>query len=281
VTALALALVAAIGVALIWAGLATDAGEWLGLRVARLRRSEGSGAIVGRSLAGVAGAGVAAGLAWWLTGLPALAVVAASAGFYAPFLRRRKALGEEARAREHAWPGALAQLADALEAGLGFQAAVGFVAASGSCPLRPELRALHGRIRAGELEAGLADLADSAERTAQTVGALLRAAVVELPSGRLAPLLRDLAQVLVERYEAREKARSRASSLRLEAAVLALSPIVLLVLIGTSSPGYLDAYRSASGTAVSLVAGGVIFGCYLLMLRLGRVPEPRASRSRR
>jgi hypothetical protein len=45
-------------------------------------------------------------------------------------------------------------------------------------------------------------------------------------------------------------------------------------LIGWSSPGYLDAYRSAGGTIVSVVGAAVIGGCYLAMLRLGRVPEP-------
>jgi tight adherence protein B len=106
---------------------------------------------------------------------------------------------------------------------------------------------------------------------------LLRAALVELPAGGLAPVLRELSQVLSERLEAREKARSRASSMHVEAAILALSPIVILLLIGAASPGYLNAYRSAGGTIVALVGGGLIFACYLLMRKLGRVPEPRRT----
>jgi Flp pilus assembly protein TadB len=82
---------------------------------------------------------------------------------------------------------------------------------------------------------------------------------------------------LSERFEAREKARSRAASLEIEAALLALSPIVLLLLVGSASPGYLNAYRTAGGTVVAAVAGLVIFGCYLLMRRLGRIPEPRRT----
>jgi di/tricarboxylate transporter len=65
--------------------------------------------------------------------------------------------------------------------------------------------------------------------------------------------------------------------MHVEAAILALSPIVILLLIGLSSPGYLDAYRSTGGTIVALMGGGLIFGCYLLMRRLGRVPEPRRT----
>ncbi len=109
---------------------------------------------------------------------------------------------------------------------------------------------------------------------------LLRAALVELPAGGLAPVLRELSGVLGERLEAREKARSRASSMHVEAAILALSPIVILLLIGAASPGYLDAYRTAGGTVVALIGGGLIFGCYLLMRKLGRVPEPRRTITR-
>ncbi|MDP9225628.1 MAG: hypothetical protein M3P18_17650 [Actinomycetota bacterium] len=63
---------------------------------------------------------------------------------------------------------------------------------------------------------------------------LLRAGLLELPAGRLAPMMRELSQMLGERFEAREKARSRASSLQIEAAVLAVSPIVLLLLVGSA-----------------------------------------------
>ena len=88
-------------------------------------------------------------------------------------------------------------------------------------------------------------------------------------------MLRELAAVLSERLEAREKARSRASTLQLEAAILALSPILLLLLVGLASPAYLEAYRTPGGTLVGAAGGLLIFGCYLMMRRLGRVPEPR------
>jgi hypothetical protein len=44
-----------------------------------------------------------------------------------------------------------------------------------------------------------------------------------------------------------------------------------------ASPAYLDAYRTPAGTLVGAIGGSLIFGCYLLMLRLGRVPEPRRT----
>jgi TRAP-type C4-dicarboxylate transport system permease small subunit len=61
---------------------------------------------------------------------------------------------------------------------------------------------------------------------------------------------------------------------------LAVSPVILLLLVGAASPGYLAAYRTLAGSLVSLFAGLFIFGCYLLMRRLGRVPEPRRTGAR-
>ena len=129
----------------------------------------------------------------------------------------------------------------------------------------------------GQRRSAIDGLTESGERTADTVALLLRASLLELPAGGLAPVLRELAGVLTERLEAREKARSRASTLQLEAAILALSPIVLFLLVGLASPAYLEAYRTPGGTLVGVIGGLLIFGCYLLMLRLGRVPEPRRT----
>jgi tight adherence protein B len=224
---------------------------------------------------------VAALLVWSLVGVPVLALAAAVAGAYAPLAWARR-VGDRARnERERAWPAALAQLADALEAGIAFPAAVALLGEAGPPPQRAEFTSFQARLRAAGLEAGLDGLARAGERTSDTVALLLRAGLLELPAGRLAPLLRELSEMLAERFEAREKARTRASSLQVEAAVLALSPIVLLLLLGAAAPGYLNAYRTTSGTIVATVGGGLIFGCYLLMRRLGRVPEPRRTRTQR
>jgi len=222
---------------------------------------------------------IAALIAWSLVGVPVLALAAAAAGGYAPLAWARRTAERARHERERAWPAALAQLADALEAGIAFPAAVALLGEAGPPPLRAEFTSFQARLRAAGLESALDGLARAGERTSDTVALLLRAGLLELPAGRLAPLLRELSEMLAERFEAREKARTRASSLQVEAAVLALSPIVLLLLLGAAAPGYLDAYKTAAGTIVATVGGAVIFGCYLLMRRLGRVPEPRRTRS--
>jgi tight adherence protein B len=281
-TGFLLGLLFAAGVGIVWAGLtrSEDAAGDDALRrfIEAHRRSIPTPRF---AALGIVGAVVLGALAWSLARMPMLAVVGALGGAYAPValdLHRREA---RRRARERGWPAALAQLADALEAGIAFPAAVALVAEAGPEPLRAELAAFHARLRAGGLAAALAGLSEAGERTNDTIGLLLRAGLLELPTGGLAPVLRELAEVLSERFEARETARSRASTLQLEAAVLAVSPIALLLLVGAASPGYLDAYRTAGGTVVAAIGALLIFGCYLLMRRLGRVPEPRRTGVRR
>ena len=278
-TGFLLGLIFAAGVGLFWAGAVHRVELRLGLgRVTRLvRQSELPLSPPLFLLAVLAASALVALLVWSLVDVPVLALAAAIGGAYAPVAwvgRRRE---RRLRERERAWPAALAQLADALEAGIAFPAAVALVAESGPAALRSDLARFHARLRAGGLGAAIAGLADAGERSADTVALLLRAGLLELPAGGLAPVLRELSAVLSDRLEAREKARSRASTLQLEAAILALSPIVLFLLVGLASPGYLEAYQTPAGTLVGVTGGLLIFGCYLLMRRLGRVPEPRRT----
>ncbi|HWQ23991.1 MAG TPA: type II secretion system F family protein [Gaiellaceae bacterium] len=278
-TGFLLGLVFATGVALLWAGvvcgLELGAGAGPLGRVARRRELPLSPPLF--LLAVLAASVLSATLVWSLVHVPALAVAAAIGGGYAPIGWAGRWREQRVRERERAWPAALSQLADALEAGIAFPAAVALVAESGPVALRADLARFHARLRAGGLAAAIDGLQEQGERTADTVALLLRAGLLELPAGGLAPVLRELASVLSDRLEAREKARSRASTLELEAAILALSPILLFLLVGLASPDYLDAYRTPAGTLVGAVGGVLIFGCYLLMLRLGRVPEPRRT----
>jgi tight adherence protein B len=268
----------AIGVGIVWFGALGDLAH-----VGSKRLGSARGAVSGLMLR-VGGpalllAPLCAFVVWWLLAVPALAVVAAAAGAYAPLLVRRSRSERRRREREQAWPAALDQLADGLEAGLAFPAAALFVAQSGPSPLRGEFARFYRSVREGALEPGLQELARSGERAAGSAAALLRAAFVDVPTGGVAPVLRELAAVLRERWETRERARSRALSLRREAAILAVSPLVFVLLIGASAPGYLNAYRTAGGTVVSLLGTLVIAGCYLAMLRLGRIPDPGGKRS--
>ena len=213
---------------------------------------------------------------WVLTRLPLLALLAGAAGAYIPFLVLRARGERRRREREQAWPAALNQFADALEAGIAFPAALALAARSGPMPLRRELAQLHLRSHTSGLAAALEGLRAGGGGAAR-LAALLHGGLLELGGGALAPLLRQLAATLAAGEHGREKARSRAASLRLEALVLALSPIGFLLLIGAVSPGYLAAYRTTGGTVISALAALAIAGCYQAMRRLGRLPNTDPS----
>jgi tight adherence protein B len=233
-------------------------------------------------LLAVAVAGSLGGLlVWWVVDVPVLVLAGVAGGVWAPLAWLRARRDRARRERERAWPAAVDQLADALEAGLALPAAVALVGQAGPEPLRADFAAFHARVRASGLAAAVDRLAAVPERAADTVALLLRAGLVELPAGGLAPALRDLARVLFERFEAREKARTRSASLQLEAAVLAVSPVLLVIIVGLASPAYLDAYRTPGGTLVGALAAVLIAGCYVLMRRLGRVPQPTRSGGQR
>jgi tight adherence protein B len=283
-TGFLLGLVFATGVALVFLHLT-------GVRVPMPASASRLGALLGDTdlplspAAILGGIGVCAALAgvlvWWIVDVPAVVIAGVLGAAVAPVAWLRSRRESHRRERERAWPAVLGQLADALEAGLAFPAAVALVADSGPMALRGDFSAFRARLRGSDLASALDGLRRPGERTTDSVALLLRAALLDLPAGGLAPVLRELAGVLSERLEARERARTRTASLGLEAAILAVSPIVILLLIGVSSPGFLAAYRTTAGTVVSLLCGGLIFGCYLLMRRLGRVPEPRSTRPER
>ena len=137
------------GIALIWLGAVVGARiPSGGGRARRLLAEAGLSVHPAVFLAAALGVAALAGIvAWSFAGVPILALLSACGGAYAPFAwagARRERLRRE---RERAWPAALAQLADALEAGLAFPAAVALAAEAGPAPLRRDLAAFHARLR--------------------------------------------------------------------------------------------------------------------------------------
>ena len=227
-------------------------------------------------LAVFASAALAALLVWSLVDVPVLALAGAIGGAYAPVAWAGG--GGTAGCASGSGPGrrALAQLADALEAGIAFPAGVALVAETGPRRCEETLPAsTHGFAEVGLPRRSMALRNRASGPPTRSPSSFAPAC----SNSRRAGSRRCFASSLAFSPSAlrRAKARSRASSLQLEAAILALSPIVLLLLIGLASPAYLEAYRTPGGTLVGSIGGLLIFGCYLLMVRLGRVPEPRRT----
>lgn len=222
--------------------------------------------------------GTVAGLVVFaLLEVPVLGIAAALGCAWAPVARCRARCERAARERERAWPAVISQLADSLEAGLAFPAAVSLAARAGPSALRDELALFHTRLRTSGIDAALDGLGAAGERMSDTVAQLLRAGLVDVPSGRIAPEFRKLARLAAERFEAAEKAHSRTEILRVQAAVFAFGPPGLLLAVSALQPKYLDVYKTFAGTLVGIFVGLVIVACYVLMRRLGRVAEPRRT----
>jgi hypothetical protein len=145
-----LAVCFAAGVGLLVLGLAREPqpleiGAWSTQLFARRERFP----LAPAPLAGLAAvlALVAALLVWSLVAVPVLALAAAVAGAYAPVTWARRAGERARRERERAWPAALAQVADALEAGIAVPAAVALLGEAGPPPLRTEFTSFQARQR--------------------------------------------------------------------------------------------------------------------------------------
>jgi Flp pilus assembly protein TadB len=220
-------------------------------------------------------AGTVAGLVVFaVLEVPVLGIAAGLGCAWVPIARCRARCERAARERERAWPAVISQLADSLEAGLAFPAAVALAARAGPSALRDELALFHTRLRTSGIDAALDSLSAAGERMSDTVVRLLRAGLIDVPSGRIAPEFRKLAHLAGERFEAAEKARSRTEILRIQAAVFAFGPPGLLLAVSALQPKYLDVYKTFAGTLVGIFVGLVIVACYVLMRRLGRVSEP-------
>ena len=151
-SALVGAVLFAAGVGLVWFGALTDLPGRAARRLRDVTGAAASEMALRVGLPALVLAPVCGVITWDLLGVPALALLAAAGGAYLPVVLRRSRAERQRREREQAWPAALEQLADGLEAGLAFPAAALFVAESGPSSLRGEFARFYRSIREGELE---------------------------------------------------------------------------------------------------------------------------------
>lgn len=226
------------------------------------------------SLAGVAGMLVLF-FAVALTGVPTVAVAFAVMGAYAPLGWVRGRARRRRTGLRDVWPDVVDHVTSAVRAGLALPEALVQLSERGPEELRDAFASFADDYRASgrfgdsldrlktRLSDPVADRLIEALRIAREVGGT-----------DLGRLLRSLSTFL------RDDARSRAElearqSWTVNAARLAMAaPWVVLLLLATRGSA-LQAYQSATG-ALILVGGGVAsLVAYLLMLRIGRLPEER------
>jgi tight adherence protein B len=218
---------------------------------------------------------VCAAVAWLVAPVVALAAVAAAAGAAAPFAWLRSRCSRLMRTRRGLWPDVCDLLIASVRAGMSLPDAVSSLAESSPAELRPAFAAFARDIAASghfdssalRLKANLAD--PVADRIVETLRMARQVGGTELTT-----VLRALAASVRADAALRAEVESRQSWIRGAAILGVVAPWVILALLAMRPEGA-KAYGSPAGIALIVVGAAVSFVAYRLMLRLGRLPEPR------
>jgi tight adherence protein B len=229
--------------------LCGGSGSAAGLGVAAWSRSAGLGLAFG-------------GLAAWLP----LGVLQA---------RRRRRLRE----LREVWPDAIDNLASGVRAGLSLPEAVAGLAERGPEALRsPLARFADGYHATGRFGTALDRLKDElADPTADRVIEALRLAR-EVGGSELGRMLRTLSGFLRDEHRVRKELEARQTWVVVAARMAFATPWVVLLLL-TTRPEAVAAYRGTGGAVVLAIGAPMAVAGYRLMLTIGRLPaEERVLR---
>lgn len=246
-------------------------------RLIRLNAEAGFDSLSARALiAVIVAAGlIAASTAWLLTGLPVLVLLAASAGATAPimFLRGRRL--RLRRLRRQLWPDVCDLLIASIRVGLSLPDAVASLAESAPTMLRPAFGVFARDLQAsGRFETSLDRLKSSlADPIGDRIVETLRMAR-QVGGTELVGVLRALSASVRADAALRGEVEARQSWIRGAAVLGAIAPWVILALL-VMRPEGASAYGTPEGVIVICVGAGVSIIAFQIMVRIGRLPEPR------
>lgn len=246
-------------------------------RVARLLEDAGLARVsAGSAIAvAVACAGLGAAVAWLVAPVLALTLVAAVASAVAPFAWLRARRSRLLRVRRGLWPDVCDLLIASVRAGMSLPDAVASLADSAPAQLRPAFAAFsrdmaasgHFDSSAQRLKTNLAD--PVADRIVETLRMARQVGGTELTT-----VLRSLAASVRADASLRAEVESRQSWIRGAAVLGVAAPWVILALLAMRPEGA-RAYASPAGITLILVGAAVSLVAYRVMIRIGRLPEPR------
>jgi tight adherence protein B len=246
-------------------------------RAARLLAGAGFAHVGPAALAATcaAGAVVAASVAWLPTQVPAFALLAAILGAAAPVLWLRGRGRRLTRAHRALWPDVCDLLVASVRAGLALPDAVASLQTSAPAALRPAFAAYARDIAAsGHFDASLDRLkATLSDAVADRILETLRMAR-QVGGSELVPVLRSLSTAVRADAAVRAEVEARQSWVRGAAVLGVIAPWVILVLLALRPEGS-RAYSSPEGVVLILVGAAVSAVAFQIMLRVGRLPEPR------
>lgn len=208
-----------------------------------------------------------------LTGSPTIAAAFGLLSLLGPQLYIRVRARRRRVAIRELWPDAVDDLASAIRAGMSLPEAVGSLAERGPEQLRGAFAEFAEDYRAtgrfiDALERLKVRLADPvADRLIESLR-LTR----EVGGTDLGRLLRTLSQFLRQDLRARGELEARQSWTVNGARLAAAAPWLILAMLSTR-PQTVEAFNTAVGAVVLLVGAVASIGAYLLMVRVGRLPE--------
>jgi len=216
-----------------------------------------------------------AAVAWLVLSVPIIAVLAGAAGAAAPFFWLRARRMRLLHSRRGLWPDVCDLLIASVRAGMSLPDAVGSLQTSAPAALRPAFAAFARDIAAsGHFDSAAARLKTSlSDPIADRIIETLRMAR-QVGGTELVPVLRALAGSVRADAALRAEVEARQSWLRGAAVLGVVAPWIVLALLAARPEGA-QAYSSPQGVALVLAGATVSFVAYRLMIRLGRLPEPR------
>jgi tight adherence protein B len=260
-----------------WPASTAERQAWSPPRLTRLLEDAGLAqtapgvVVVGALVAAV----VAGAVVWLVIPVPVLAVLAAVAGAAAPIFWLQARRSRLRRSRRALWPDVCDLLIASVRAGMSLPDAVAGLGDSAPDPLRPAFAAFardlsssgHFDSSALRLKIALAD--PVADRIVETLRMARQVGGTELTT-----VLRSLAASVRADAALRSEVEARQSWIRGAAVLGVAAPWVILTLLAMRPEGA-KAYGSPEGLAL-IVAGAVMsFVAYRVMLRIGRLREPR------
>lgn len=246
-------------------------------RFARLLEEAGMEAVPPRTLIAVmlAAASTGASAVWLLTGLPSLAILAGLTASAAPVAWLQGRRMRLRKLRRQLWPDVCDLLIAAIRVGLSLPDAVASLAESSPATLRPAFAVFARDLRAtGRFETSLDRLKSSlsdpiGDRIAETLRMARQVGGTELIS-----VLRALSSSVRADAALRGEVEARQSWIRGAAVLGAIAPWVVLGLL-VMRPEGASAYGTPEGVVVICVGAAVSLVAFRIMIRIGRLPEPR------
>lgn len=212
---------------------------------------------------------------WLLTGLPVLSILGAAAAAVAPVMWLRGRRMKLRRLRRQLWPDVCDLLIAAIRVGLSLPDAVASLAESSPVMLRPAFLVFARDLRAtGRFETSLDRLKSSlADPIGDRIVETLRMAR-QVGGTELISVLRALSASVRADAALRGEVEARQSWIRGAAVLGAVAPWVVLGLL-VMRPEGASAYGTPEGVVVICVGAAVSVTAFRIMIRIGRLPEPR------